>query len=94
MKYFREKPLGFDKDEIAMINLPSDSSLRVKYPMLISRMKQIPGVTSAGLCYEAPATSGHGTISLPITMKPSFRILISRRSLAILPITRLLEYNC
>jgi putative ABC transport system permease protein len=55
MRYFREKPLGIDRDGIAMINLPSDSSLRVKYSLLVSRMLQIPGITSAGLCWQAPA---------------------------------------
>ena len=45
MQYFRSRPMGFDKDGIALINLPSDSSLKVKYPMLKSRMEALPGVT-------------------------------------------------
>jgi putative ABC transport system permease protein len=55
MQYFRSKPLGFEKDGIVLINLPSDSSLRVKYPMLRSRMEQLPGVRSVSLCMESPA---------------------------------------
>ena len=55
MSYFRNKPMGFDKDGIALINLPSDSSLKVKYPMLESRVSQVPGVLSTSLCMEAPA---------------------------------------
>jgi len=47
--------MGFDKEGIALINLPSDSSLKVKYPLLENRMLNIPGVVSASLCMEAPA---------------------------------------
>ena len=55
MQYFRKQPMGFDKDGIAMINLPSDSSLKTKYPLLKSRVEAIPGVVSASLCMEAPS---------------------------------------
>ena len=55
MSYFRNRPMGFDKEGIALINLPSDSSLKVKYPLLQSQMLNIPGVVSASLCMEAPA---------------------------------------
>jgi putative ABC transport system permease protein len=57
MKFFRDRPMGFDKDGIALINLPSDSSLKVKYPLLKSRMEALPGVVSTSLCMEAPAGS-------------------------------------
>ena len=55
MSYFRNKSMGFDKDGIVLINLPSDSSLKVKYPLLENRVLQLPGVLSASLCMEAPA---------------------------------------
>jgi putative ABC transport system permease protein len=55
MSYFRNRPMGFDKEGIALINLPSDSALKVKYPLLQKSMVDIPGVTSASLCMEAPA---------------------------------------
>lgn len=55
MSFFRNRPMGFDKEGIALINLPSDSSLKVKYPLLESRVLQLPGVVSASLCMEAPA---------------------------------------
>jgi len=55
MSYFRNRPMGFDKEGIALINLPSDSSLKVKYPLLENRVLNIPGVRSASLCMEAPA---------------------------------------
>ena len=55
MQYFRDRPLGFDKDGIVLINLPSDSTLKLKYPLLKSRMEQLPGVVSTSLCMEAPS---------------------------------------
>ena len=56
MSFFRNRPMGFDKEGIALVNLPSDSSLKVKYPLLESRLSQIPGILSASLCAEAPAS--------------------------------------
>ena len=55
MKYFRNRPMGFDKDGIVLVNLPSDSSLKVKYPLLKSQMEALPGVVSASLCMAAPS---------------------------------------
>jgi len=56
MHYFRNRPMGFDKDGIVLINLPSDSSLKIKYPLLKSRMEALPGVVSASLCMDAPSS--------------------------------------
>ncbi len=55
MKYFRDKPIGMSKDNIVLINLPSDSSLQVRYPLLVSRIQAVRGVQSASLCMDAPA---------------------------------------
>ena len=63
MSYFRNRSMGFEKDGIALINLPSDSSLKVKYPLLESRTLQVPGVLSASLCMEAPANFFYNPLS-------------------------------
>ena len=55
MSYFRNRPMGFDKEGIALVNLPSDSALKVKYPLLESRVTQLPGIVSASLCMDAPS---------------------------------------
>lgn len=55
MNYFRSQPMGFDKDGVVLINLPSDSTLKTKYPALKAEMQRIPGVTNASLCMDAPA---------------------------------------
>lgn len=56
MQFVRERSMGFEKDGIALIDLPSDSSLKVKYPLLKQRMQAITGVQDASLCWNAPAT--------------------------------------
>ena len=55
MRYVREQPMGFTRDAVVLINLPSDSTLKLKYDYLKSRMQDIPGVTSASLCVDAPS---------------------------------------
>jgi putative ABC transport system permease protein len=57
MQFFRSRPMGFDKENVVLVNLPSDSSMRVKYPMLQSRMQQLNGVTATSFCWEAPVSS-------------------------------------
>ncbi|MET0637763.1 MAG: FtsX-like permease family protein [Chitinophagaceae bacterium] len=56
MHYFRNKPTGMDKDGIVMVNLPSDSTLRIKYPLLKSRIEAIRGVEATSLCMEAASS--------------------------------------
>lgn len=55
-QFFRNRSMGFDKAGIATIDLPSDSSLKVKYPLLKQRVLSIPGVEGASLCWNTPAT--------------------------------------
>lgn len=57
MKFFREKPIGFDKESVLMVELPSDSALAARYPVLREKMKAIPGVEGATFCMEAPTAS-------------------------------------
>jgi predicted permease len=56
MHYFRNRPMGFDKDGIVLVNLPSDSTLKLKYHMMKNRMEALPGVVSTSLCMEAPSS--------------------------------------
>ncbi|MBO9659428.1 MAG: FtsX-like permease family protein, partial [Chitinophagaceae bacterium] len=56
MNYFRNQPMGFDKEGIVLINLPSDSALKVRYPALKDQMLRVPGVTNASLCMDAPTS--------------------------------------
>ena len=56
MQYFRNRSLGFDKEGLALVSLPSDSTLKTKYPYLKQRIQAIPGVQTTSLCTEAPLT--------------------------------------
>ena len=57
MSFFRNKSLGFDKEAVVMVDLPSDSALKVKYPHLVAEMSKLNGVEAASLCWTAPAAN-------------------------------------
>lgn len=55
MKYFREKPMGFDKESTILINLPSDSALATRYGYLKTRLSSVRGVENVSLCLDGPS---------------------------------------
>jgi predicted permease len=57
MKFFREKPMGFEKESVVLINLPSDSAMAVRYQHLKTRLSALPGVAAASLCMEGPSAT-------------------------------------
>ncbi|PWV54019.1 ABC transporter permease [Chitinophaga sp. S165] len=57
MSFFRNKSLGFEKDAIVLVDLPSDSALKVKYPYLKAELSKLPGVEASSLCWTAPASN-------------------------------------
>lgn len=62
MQYFRNQNMGFKKDAVLMMDLPSDSLLRTKYRYLEERLTAVPGVKSVALCNTAPTSrSGYYT---------------------------------
>ncbi|WPV64981.1 ABC transporter permease [Chitinophaga sp. LS1] len=62
MQYFRNQSMGFRKEAVLMIDLPSDSALKLKYRYLEDRFAALPGVKSVTLCNNAPSTrSGYYT---------------------------------
>ena len=58
MKFFRSQPLGFDKNAVAFVELPSDSTDRLNYNYLKAEMLKIPGIAAASFCMDAPASFG------------------------------------
>lgn len=58
MKFFRNQPMGFDKNAIAFIELPSDSLDQTKYPYLKEQMQKVPGVENAAFMMDAPVSFG------------------------------------
>ncbi|KAA2240547.1 FtsX-like permease family protein [Chitinophaga agrisoli] len=58
MNFFRSQSMGFQKDAIVLLDLPSDSTLKLKYTYLRTRMAAVPGVMAASLCGSEPSTRG------------------------------------
>ncbi len=58
MDYFRNRPMGFDKDAIVNISFPDDSVGLSKTNYLRDRLKQIKGVKAVSFSYASPADNG------------------------------------
>ena len=58
MQFFKNQPMGFDKNAVAFIELPSDSTDQLNYNYLKAEMLKLPGVTAASFCLDAPASFG------------------------------------
>ncbi|TDW99716.1 ABC transporter permease [Dinghuibacter silviterrae] len=58
MQFMREQPLGFSKDAIAMVNIPTTDSARARYRVLKDDILQIPGVRQASICDRPPVING------------------------------------
>ncbi|HLX92961.1 MAG TPA: ABC transporter permease [Puia sp.] len=56
MDFFRDRPMGFEKKAIAIIDLPSDSADQQKYNYLKQQMLQVPGVIDASFCMDPPSS--------------------------------------
>ncbi len=70
MKFFREQPMGFDKNAVAFVELPSDSLDQTRYGYLKTEMLKIPGVESASFCLDAPASFGSNNSSFYFDSDP------------------------
>ena len=57
MQLFHNRPLGFVKEGVALISLPSDSALQIKRTYLRQRIQSVPGVQATSYCAEAPLTA-------------------------------------
>lgn len=55
MRYVNRQSMGFNKEAVVLINLPSDSALKLKYDYLRTRLSEVPGVNAVSLCNEAPS---------------------------------------
>ncbi|GAA3949122.1 ABC transporter permease [Chitinophaga oryziterrae] len=55
MAYFRNQPMGFAKEAVILISLPSEDSYKQHYENMKQQLSQIPGVSAASLCMDAPS---------------------------------------
>ena len=58
MAYMKEKPLGFNPQQVAMVSIPNDSLSRTKHLSFKERMLKIPGVQLLSFC-QSPPLSGN-----------------------------------
>ncbi len=54
MEYMKEKPLGFNPKQVAMISIPNDSLSRTRHLSFKERMLKIPGVQLVSFCQSPP----------------------------------------
>ncbi|HYE53789.1 MAG TPA: ABC transporter permease [Chitinophagaceae bacterium] len=59
MDYFRNASLGFDKEAILNVPVPSDSVSRTKFNALRDQLLQNPGITKLSLSYTSPSDNGN-----------------------------------
>ena len=58
MQFFRKQPLGFNQHAVAMVDMPSDSTDKLKYSYLKTKMLSIRGVSAASFCITPPVAYG------------------------------------
>lgn len=58
MQFFNSRPLGFQKNATAVLELPSDSVDQLSYPYLKEQILKVPGIEAASFCMDAPASFG------------------------------------
>jgi putative ABC transport system permease protein len=59
MNYFKNAPLGFDKDSIVQVSFPEDSVSVSKAPTLKNRLLQISGIKNVSLSAFSPIDDSH-----------------------------------
>src|SRR4030095_6395589 len=58
MDYFRNRPMGFDKESIVILSFLNDSAGLSKTDYLHDRLMQIKGVKSVSFSFASPADNG------------------------------------
>src|SRR5213075_283092 len=59
MDYFRNRPMGFDKNAIANVSFHEDSISRTKLDYLKNKLLAIDGIKSVSFSYASPADDGN-----------------------------------
>jgi ABC-type antimicrobial peptide transport system permease subunit len=58
MNYFKNVPLGFDKDAILMVPIPQDSVSLTKMETFRNQLLQEPGVKNVSFSFTSPSSAG------------------------------------
>jgi putative ABC transport system permease protein len=59
MDYFRNRPMGFDKNAIVNVSFPEDSISKTKLDYLKNKLLAIDGIKSVSFSYASPADDGN-----------------------------------
>src|SRR5258706_1670069 len=59
MDYFRNRPMGFDKNAIVNVSFPEDSISKTKLDYLKNKLLAIDGIRSVSFSYASPADDGN-----------------------------------
>lgn len=59
MDYFQKASLGFDKDAIINVPIPSDSVSRTKFEALRNQLQQHPGIKKLTFSFASPSDNGN-----------------------------------
>jgi putative ABC transport system permease protein len=59
MDYFRNQPLGFEKNAIVTVEFPEDSVAKTKIPYLKDKLLAINGIKSVSFSFATPADEGN-----------------------------------
>jgi len=80
MDFFAKRPMGFDKNSILLVGIPSGADHNPNAAYFKSQVLKIPGVVSATLCSFPPSTTSAGSSSFtldnhphPEDFEPSYR---------------------
>ena len=59
IKYFRSRPMGFDKNAIVNVSFPDDSVARTKLDYLKNKLLAIQGIKAVSFSFGSPADDGN-----------------------------------
>lgn len=75
--FLKNMPLGFDKESVALVNLPTDSLSQTHFQYAKQQIEAIGGVQSVSLCLDAPSARRTMTSSFSFETKmPDFGIVL------------------
>jgi putative ABC transport system permease protein len=64
MDYFRNRPMGFDKNAIVNVSFPEDSIAKTKLDFLKNKLLAIDGIKSVSFSFASPADDGNWNSNL------------------------------
>ena len=69
-RYFHDRPTGFDRKAITLLQLPRNPENRSKFAWFKNQVEQLRGVQSASLCDAPPSTGGWWSTYLSLGNNP------------------------